>query len=300
MRNYISCKKTATPWCVSLFFLNFAAESDYNKRLLAMKRICRLFVTALILWASTLSVRAQGNNFPFVKQFEYGYFNHLGVGVSLGFDGIGFDVAAPVGNYLGLRAGVSFFPKLSFERNFELNDDDPDITDNVDVKGTLNIFDFKVLADIYPFNSGFHLTVGAYIGSENVFKAHNTSMFLKNPADYGRKGLMIGDYRVTTDEHGYANANVVVKSFKPYVGIGFGRAVPKSRLDFSFDFGVKFWGKPALGAETLNDWGEKEYHKIHYSDLNEDDDEDFRDGMKIAEKVIGMPVLTLRLSGRIL
>ena len=167
------------------------------------------------------------------------------------------------------------------------------------MKGTLNIFDFKVLADIYPFKSGFHFTVGAFIGSENLFKAHNTSMFIKDPAKYGKLGLVLGDYRVTTDENGYADANVVVNSFKPYVGIGFGRAIPKRRLDFSFDFGVKFWGKPALGADTFNDWGEKEYHKFQYKDLNEDDDEDLRDGLKIAEKVICFPVLTFRLSGRI-
>lgn len=266
-----------------------------------MKKIIKPFLLALILWAMTLSVHAQGNNFPSVKTFAYGYFKHFGIGASVGLDGIGFDVASAAGDYLGLRAGVSFMPKISYKHNFSLNDDDPDLMDNVDVKAKLNVCDFKFLVDVYPSKSAsFHFTVGAFIGSENFVKATNTSMFIKDPAKYGKLGLTIGNYRVTTDEHGYANADIMVNSFKPYLGLGFGRAVPKKRVGVSFDFGLKFWGKPALGAETVDDWGQRIYHKFKYTELNDDDDEDLKDGLKIASKVFAFPVLTLRLSGRIL
>ena len=259
-----------------------------------MKRT-KCFLSILLLWMTAHTAHAQG------EFFEYGYFNHVGVGASLGLDGIGFDVAAPLGYHFALRTGVSFMPKIKYEDNFDLNQDDPDITDKVDAKATLNVCDFKFLADIYPAKwSSFHFTVGAFIGSKHFLKATNTSMFIKDPAKYGRIGLTIGDYRVTTDENGYAKASVVVNSFKPYVGIGFGRAVPKKRIGVSFDFGLKFWGKPALGAETLDDWGEKSFHKFKYTELNEDDDEDLKDGLKTASKVIAFPVLTLRLTGRIL
>lgn len=267
-----------------------------------MKRTCKALLLGMCLTAISLSAQAQGTNFPFVKQFEYGYFNHLGIGASLGLDGIGFDLAAPVGNHFGLRTGISFMPKFSYEDNFDLHESDPDITDNVDAKITLNVFDFKLLADIYPSKRGsFHFTVGAFIGSDKFAKATNTSMFIKDPAKYGKIGLILGDYRVTTDKDGYAHGDAVVNSFKPYLGFGFGRAVPKKRVGFSFDFGLKFWGKPALGvAETLDDWGKTYYHKFKSSELDNKDDEDVKDGLEIAEKVFVFPVITFRLSGRIL
>lgn len=269
--------------------------------IIVMKRATKLSLSALILWAMTLSVHAQGNNFPFVKTFEYGYFKHFGIGASAGLDGIGFDAAAAAGDYLGLRAGVSFMPKISYEHNFGLHDNDPDITDDVDIKAKLNVCDFKFLVDVYPSKNGsFHFTVGAFIGSDKFVKATNTSMFIKNPAKYGKIGLTLGDKRVTTDEHGYAQADLVVNSFKPYLGLGFGRAVPRKRVGVSFDFGLKFWGKPALGATVVDDWGQKSYHKFKYTELTDDDDEDLKDGLKIASKVFAFPVLTLRLSGRIL
>lgn len=232
---------------------------------------------------------------------EYGVFNHLGIGASIGTDGIGFDLAAPITDYAALRAGVSFFPKYTYSTNIELKEDDPDITPDVDLDAKLEVFDFKVLADLYPSKkSSFHFTVGAFFGNGKFASATNTSMFLKKESDYGRKGLSIGDYRVTTDEKGYVTADVNVNKFKPYVGIGFGRAVPKkSRVSVSFDMGVQFWGKPQLGANTKNDWGEIEYHKFTSSDLNDDDDEDLRDAIETAEKISVYPVINLRISGRI-
>lgn len=266
-----------------------------------MKKICKQVLAALCLWVMTLPSAAQGNNFPFVKQFEYDFFNHFGIGASVGLDGIGFDVAAPMGGNFALRAGITYMPKISIKGTFDLNDSDPDITDEVDAKLTLDALDFKLLADLYPLKSGsFHFTIGAFFGSDKFAKATNTSMFIKDPAKYGKLGLSIGDYRVTTDEHGYAHADAVVNNFKPYIGIGFGRAVPKSRLGFSCDFGLKFWGKPQLGAETLDDFGDRTYHKFEYTELSDDDDKDLKKGLKYASKVFAYPVITFRLSGRIL
>ncbi len=262
-----------------------------------MRKTDNLFMSSILLLFMTLSalpVKAQDE--------EFGFFDHLGGGISLGTDGIGIDVATPLTDWAAVRAGISFWPKIKYERNFHLKNNDNTLTDNVDVEAKLNIFDFKLLADFYPIKtSSFHITAGAFIGSEDAAHATNTSMFIKDPADYGKLGLVLGEYRVTTDKQGYAHADVKVNSFKPYIGIGFGRAVPKkSRVSVSFDLGVKFWGKPGLGAMTEDDWGEKKYHKFSYKDLDENDDEDLKDGLKTAEKIIVFPVLNIRLSGRIL
>jgi len=232
---------------------------------------------------------------------EFGIFDHLAAGISLGTDGIGVDLAAPITDAFAIRAGISFWPSFSHTHNFELRENDPQIKDNVDVKGTLNMFDGKLLADYYPINnSTFHITAGFFVGTSNVINAKNTSMFIKDPADYGRLGLKVGDYRITTDKQGYAKAEGKVNCFKPYLGIGFGRSIPKkNRFAVSFDMGVKFWGKPGIGANVKDDWGDTYYHKFSYSDLGPDDDEDLKDGLKFAEKIVAYPVINIRLTGRI-
>lgn len=235
------------------------------------------------------------------KESELGLFNHVAGGVSLGLDGIGFDVAAPVTEWAAIRAGVSFFPKLKFTGDIKIDDNNPAVTDRVDVEGKLNVFDVKALADFYPFKkSSFHITAGAFIGSSDFITASNTSMFIKDPSKYGKLGLMLGDYRITTDNQGYISADVKVNSFKPYLGIGFGRAVPKkSRVRVSCDLGVKFWGSPRLGAMVKDDWGETYYHKFKSSELDEYDDEDLKDAMEFMESLKVFPVLNIRISGRI-
>jgi hypothetical protein len=232
---------------------------------------------------------------------DSGIFDHLGIGASVGTDGIGFDLASPITDYAALRAGVSFFPGIKGSGNVDIKDDDPELTPDVDIEVKMKMFDFKVLADLYPSkNSAFHFTLGAFFGNGTLASATNTSMFIKNPEKYGKLGLTIGDHRVTTDENGYANIDVKTNGFKPYIGIGFGRAVPKkNRVSVSFDMGVQFWGKPQLAADTKDDWGNVIYHKFKYSELNDDDDEDLKDALKTAEKITVFPVINLRISGRI-
>ena len=75
---------------------------------------------------------------------EYGIFNHLGAAVSVGTDGIGFDVASPLTNYVALRAGVSFWPKIKFSHNFRINDNNPLITDNVDVEAKTKFWEYTI------------------------------------------------------------------------------------------------------------------------------------------------------------
>lgn len=231
---------------------------------------------------------------------EFGLFDHVGVGVSVGLDGIGFDVAAPITEWAAVRAGMSIMPAFKYEDEANIRSNSKSFTNkDVNIEAKLNMSDFKVLFDFYPIKkSSFHLTAGAYIGSSKLVKARNTEEFLAKE-EWGVSGIMIGDYRLTSDKNGNCEANVEVASFKPYLGIGFGRAVPRSRVSVSCDLGLKFWGKPCVGAMTTDNFGKREYTKIHYKDLNSDDDEDLRDGFKTLEKISVFPVLNIRISGRI-
>ena len=256
-----------------------------------MKHLFLLVVAAVFGIQTT---QAQGTE-------DEGLFSHLGIGASVGTDGVGFDLAAPITDWVSLRAGISFLPKLKYKTDVDIDSNSPTIADNVDIEAKLNVFDFKLLADFYPFEkSSFHITGGAFIGSSDFVKATNTSDLILDPSKYGMVGIKLGDRRITTDKNGNITADVKVNSVKPYVGIGFGRAVPrKSRVSVSCDFGVKFWGSPRLGTMVEDDWDNTYYHKFKSKELDDKDDQDLKDAMETMEKISVYPVLNIRICGRI-
>ena len=220
-------------------------------------------------------------------QTEFGIFNHVGVGVGLGTTGFDFELSAPVTDYLQLRAGYTFFPKVSYDDDVEYRAKGGTYKET-NIEGKLNMSNAKLLVDIYPFPKfTFHATVGAFMGSDEIIKAENTIPVL----DYSDgSGIEIGDYIVGFNSDGYAQAAIKVNKFKPYVGIGFGRAVPRKRLGVSFDLGVQFWGSPGIYEKQTGT-----YQKVTSSDLGGDDD-GLIDNLS---KISIWPVMTLRLNGRI-
>lgn len=252
-----------------------------------MKKFTFLLVAALMALSQSVNAQEDKN-----------MFNHLGVGVGVGvLNGVNFELATPVTDYLAVRVGYAFLPSLSYKTDVDIDSDDPTIiADEVEVEGKLNKKDFKVLLDVYPFKgSSFRLTAGAYIGADKLVTARNTEPFL-NPADWGTAGIKLGDYRVTSDSQGNVEADIKVAKFKPYLGIGFGRAVPKKRVSFNFDLGVQFWGSPGVWTNTKDDFGNTSYSKLTKKDVdNEDADKVF----DIMEKISVCPVISFRINGRI-
>lgn len=217
---------------------------------------------------------------------EFGIFDHLGIGASIGTTGYGFQVAAPITDYLQLRAGYSFAPNLKYTEkdvDYETFDGGEGKTD---IEGKLNMGDLSLLLDIYPFKKPtFHFTVGFFSGKERVITAYNTK-----PVDVDGS-LEIGDYKVEFDKDGFANAAIQVNKFKPYIGIGFGRAVPRKRVGFSFEMGTQFWGTPGVYAKS----GDGSWQELTSSDLDKKDE----GGIDLLSKITIYPVITFRLTGRI-
>ena len=251
-----------------------------------MKKLSLLVTAMLMLVAQGASAQDQN------------LFNHLGVGVSVGaLDGIGFEVAVPASNWAALRVGMSFMPKVKYGFDVDIDSNDPALKDKAKMEAKLNKTDFKVLVDVYPIpKSDFRLTLGAYIGSEKLVDVYDKEPFLTNPADYGKVGIKLGDYRVSSDDQGHVQADLKVNGFKPYVGLGYGRAIPKKRLAFNFDLGVQFWGKPTVWTNVKDNFGDSSYQQLNKSDINNDDADKFFD---IMEKITVCPVISFRLNGRI-
>ena len=245
---------------------------------------------------------------------DYGYFNHLSAGVSVGLEGIGFEVAAPLTYNFAVRTGFVFLPKFKYSKGLNLKSNSGTLpgaflSDEVDLEGKLNKFDYKLLVDWYPSKrSSFHATAGFFIGSGKVIDIYNKAPFVKAEY-YGNAGINLGDdnftYAMFADENGEVKAEVKANSFKPYLGVGFGRAVPKGRIGVQFDFGVQFWGRPEAWGNMHYQNGEEgivtRYERIHQNWILNDkkDYQDLKDAIKTIEKIGVYPVLNIRISGRL-
>lgn len=183
------------------------------------------------------------------------FFNHAAIGVSVGMDGIGADLAMPIGPKFQFRAGyntlnpllslvkIENIPLTDFSTSFPVNYHQNGMNiDNVDLSASLNYAHAELLFDFFPTSSSFHLTAGAMFAFNPLIHANG---FAKNAS--GTNGIPQSDWAnttvfgVSTDTSGQiqADAKFGLNTVKPYVGLGFGRPVSlKNRVGFNFDLGV--------------------------------------------------------------
>ena len=242
---------------------------------------------SLCLALFSLPLQAQEN--------EFGYFNSLSVGANIGTTGWGIDVATPLGNHFALRAGFTIMPNISYSDNVDVSINihssyypNGQIPASIKAEGSMGRTSGELLLNYYPFKkSSFFLTGGAVFGGDKLIKVKGHSDELAQYQDLaGKAGIEIGDYTIPVDQNGNVSGGIKVSSFRPYIGLGFGRIVPKNkRVGFLFELGVQVHGTP----EVYTDYGNLEA-------LEEKADNDFSE---ILDKVTVYPVLRFRLCGKI-
>lgn len=276
---------------------------------------------ALAFFAAT-AVHAEDKN-------EDGAFKHFTVGVTAGTTGIGFEVGTTISPYIGLRAGYDFMPSVKVNTTLEY--DRPEVLNNVpvellneryvnipaygakiDAKGTLHLNQGNVLFDIFlGKKSSFHFTVGAYFGDEVIAKLRAADKTIAAVELYNsdiKNGLVkpekdpkykdgifvdLEGYRMGSSsiDKGRSEINVKANAFRPYLGFGFGRTVPRHTIGCRFDMGVEFIGKYKI------------YDKYRNYEITEDEpglSSDFKDVVKILGSVPVYPSLKLSIVGKIL
>lgn len=228
-------------------------------------------------------------------------FKNLSVGLNIGIlSGVGIDAGTYVSDHVGLRAGFSYLKSPSFEYEIDAWVEDKQHANynyeaTVEAKARVNLSTFKVLADYYPNKKWpFHVTGGFYIGASNIVTvdalADDISVDGKSYKKENIKNwyIDVGDTRIKAKD-GKVDAAITTWSVKPYVGIGFGNTVPmKHRVGVMGELGVMFHGKPKITSKTDPDI------MTHVAEA--DDSEEFLD---IMHKIVGLPVLNIRICGRI-
>ena len=256
-----------------------------------MKKSLLLIVFALLGFSNA---SAQNDSF-------YGVFNHLGVGLNVGTEGIGFNVAAPLTKYLELSAGMDFMPGIKIDGDVDVNDINTHgytvPIDEVNIEGNFSRTTMNVKFSCYPFGDKNNLFVAAgfSFGGKKIAKLKGHSDEIRNfmnrtdvPSDV--KDMVyaeIDKYQVKFNHDGDVLGDVRVNGFRPYLGLGYGRMVPKKRVSVRAELGVQFHGKMKIYQ------GDTE---VDTNDLQDVDD----DISKIIDNFKVYPVFKLTLSGRIL
>ena len=204
--------------------------------------------------------------------------DHVSVGVGAGTDGLSAEFAIRVGNHIDIRTGYNrAFGLVGINIQGVSVPEHPGMATSSSVAVPLNVRlamnDAHLLMNIYPSETGsFHFTVGAYMGSQRFARGTLSGM----PSDYNTVGFDVDGYLVKATG-GMLDAYLGAKgigspdfAFKPFVGIGFGRAVSTDRkFSFVFDLGAAYQGKPTLWATGEGLTGRLQDVQIPVKDLGD-------------------------------
>ena len=265
----------------------------------------KLMMVAVILLTSVGSVMAQ-------KEYKRGFLNHVGINVGAGTEGISVGLAAPVTSFFEVEAGVNVMPsfKLSGDLDVDGNTSSLPQVPNVQypheatihAEGSFDRTTFNVKANLYPFGGGtkFFIAAGLSIGGEKIAEVNGSCDKLREISqklptqelkDQLRQAVTanLGGYKLELDENYNVQGDIRCKKVRPYLGLGFGRLVPKNRIGCRFELGCQFMGK----LKVYQNDTEIDINKA-LEDAGEDDLSKFVKDLKV------YPVLKFSLTGRIL
>lgn len=179
---------------------------------------------------------------------------------------------------------------------------------NVDVDAKVNFGAVKALLEYYPSSiHTFHITAGIFIGQEDFisingiadqawWNTYQKAIEINNtqlPAELRINGLENAvkfnvdeqTFQLKPDSKGKVDLSVTTKKVKPYLGFGFGRAIPKNRVGFQFEVGAWMHGTPKIKSS---------------SEISYDASAEGIDGVSdTMSKIQFWPQMTFRLTGRI-
>ena len=265
----------------------------------------KLMMVAVILLTSVGSVMAQ-------NEYKRGLFNHVGLNVGAGTEGISVGLAAPVTSFLEVEAGVNVMPSFKLSGDLDVDYDSsslpqvPTVTyptsATIHAEGSFDRTTFNVKANLYPFGGGtkFFIAAGLSIGGEKIAEVSGSCDELRDFSqklptqelkDQFRQAVSanLAGYNLQFDENYNVQGDIRCKKVRPYLGLGFGRLVPKNRLGMRLELGCQFMDK----LKVYQNDTEIDINKA-LEDAGDDDLSKFVKDLKI------YPVVKFSFTGRIL
>lgn len=246
------------------------------------------------------------------KEYKRGFLNHVGINVGAGTEGISVGLAAPVTSFFELEAGVNVMPsfKLSGDLDVDVNTSSlPQVpgvqypsSATIHAEGSFDRTTFNVKANLYPFGGGtkFFIAAGLSIGGEKIAEVSGSCDELRDFSqklptqelkDQFRQAVSanLAGYNLQFDENYNVQGDIRCKKVRPYLGLGFGRLVPKNRLGMRLELGCQFMDK----LKVYQNDTEIDINKA-LEDAGDDDISKFVKDLKI------YPVVKFSFTGRIL
>lgn len=166
---------------------------------------------------------------------EITYLKKTAIGVHAGLPGFGFEVAQNLSPHFNLRFRASYFTigDLIFEYDLDGR--------NLDLDLDAQTQTYDLLVEFLPSTkSSFKLVAGiSYIadlrGDANIMLS---------------EGSAFGDIFLEPEEIGEINLSLFSEGVAPYMGFGFGRAVPKGRVGFGFEAGTYYVQSPTVEMDA--------------------------------------------------
>lgn len=265
----------------------------------------KIMMVAVILLTSVGSVMAQ-------KEYKRGFLNHVGINVGAGTEGISVGLAAPVTSFFELEAGVNVMPSFKLSGDLDVDYDYSSLPQvpnvqypteaTIHAEGSFDRTTFNVKANLYPFGGGtkFFIAAGLSIGGEKIAEVNGSCDQLREISqklptqelkDQLRQAVTanLGGYKLELDENYNLQGDIRCKKVRPYLGLGFGRLVPKNRLGMRLELGCQFMDK----LKVYQNDTEIDINKA-LEDAGEDDLSKFVKDLKI------YPVVKFSFTGRIL
>lgn len=152
------------------------------------------------------------------------------IGVEVGTLGIGIQFSRGLKENMSLKVGARFLDVSDYAiENIEINNENFDVTTNV--KSRI----FHAVIEYLPFTKSSFKIVGGfgYIAKANL-----------NIDTFYNEEVQIGDILFNREELGSFTNRVSWSGIAPYIGIGFGRALPNKNFGISFELGAFYAGSP--------------------------------------------------------
>lgn len=150
--------------------------------------------------------------------------------ISFGSPGTGLEYAKKFSSKLNAKVAWHFFNLKDFGReNISLNGSTVDVLANLKV----SIIDLGI--EYLPFNnSSFKISTG--LGLLSNVKAGGVLTYTES--------VTIGSIIISKQDVGEIASDITWSGIAPYIGIGFGRAVPKRKVELGIEFGAYFASSP--------------------------------------------------------
>jgi hypothetical protein len=153
--------------------------------------------------------------------------NNWGASIGAGTLGFGATVNKKISNHFTVNLGY-------YQGNLNQNAETTFGKDQVSIDANIKVGAAVLLFDYHPsVKSSFRFTFGAAYNFNN----YDVDITPKGEQSYG---LII--YK--TDQVGKITFDITGANVAPYLGIGFGNAVPKGRVGVGFDIGAFYHGEP--------------------------------------------------------